>query len=164
MLLGDVFGNHMGCCRLKNKDAFVNFGVIFNNAMMGEEAERYVDCLLSVTKKMDAEGTVTGLFCILQTASQELQQALHVQHMSEQTAIKRVKELTYIKRQIRNPLSGIIFSRKMMEGTELDDEQRQLLLTSMHCQCQLSKVLDETDPESIMDGYWIWKRLTSLCK
>ncbi|RZC56156.1 hypothetical protein C5167_015035 [Papaver somniferum] len=164
MLLGEVFGNHMGCCRLKNQEAFVNFGVILNNAMMGEEAERvqfgflarsgkYVDCLLSVTKKMDAEGTVTGLFCFLQLASQELQQALHVQRISEQTATKRVKELMYIKRQIRNPLSGIIFSRKMMEGTELDDEQKQLLITSMHCQRQLNKVLDDTDLESIMDGY-----------
>ncbi|RZC89106.1 hypothetical protein C5167_030800 [Papaver somniferum] len=164
MLLGEVFGNHMGCCRLKNQKAFVNFGVILNNAMMGEEAERvqfgflarsgkYVDCLLSVTKKMDAEGTVTGLFCFLQLASQELQQALHVQRISEQTATKRVKELTYIKRQIRNPLSGIIFSRKMMEGTELDDEQKQLLITSMHCQRQLNKVLEDTDLESIMDGY-----------
>ncbi|RZC92382.1 hypothetical protein C5167_003988, partial [Papaver somniferum] len=164
MLLGEVFGNHIGCCPLKNQEAFVNFGVILNNAMMGEEAERvqfgflarngkHVDCLLSVTKKMDAEGTVTGLFCFLQTASQELQQALHVQRISEQTAIKRVKELTYIKKQIKNPLSGIIFSRKMMEETELDDEQKQLLHTSMHCQRQLNKVLDETDFESIMDGY-----------
>ncbi|KAI3980193.1 hypothetical protein MKX01_033334 [Papaver californicum] len=164
MLLGEVFGNHMGCCRLKNQEAFVNFGVVLNNAMMGEEAERvqfgflarngkYLDCLVSVTKKMDAEGTVTGLFCFLQTASQDLQQALHVQRISEQTAIKTVKELTYIKKQIRNPLSGIIFSKKMMEGTELDDEQKQLLHTSMHCQHQLSKVLDDTNLESIMDGY-----------
>ncbi|KAI3920260.1 hypothetical protein MKW92_038851 [Papaver armeniacum] len=164
MLLGEVFCNHMGCCRLKNQEAFVNFGVILNNAMMGEETERVqfgfvarngkcVDCLLSITKKVDAEGTVTGLFCFLQTASQELQQALHIQRISKQTVIKRVKELTYIKRQIRNPLSGIIFSRKMMERTELNDEQKQLLHTSMHCQRQLNKVLDKTDIESIMDGY-----------
>ncbi|KAI3920953.1 hypothetical protein MKW98_027663 [Papaver atlanticum] len=164
MLLGEVFGNHSVCCRLKNLGAFVNFGVILSNAMMGEEAERvefgflarngqYMDCLLSVTNKMDAEGTVTGLVCFLQTASQELQQALHVQRISEQIAVKRVKELTYTKRQIRNPLSGIIFSRKMMEGTELDDEQKQILHTSMHCQRQLKKVLDNTDLESIMDGH-----------
>ncbi|OVA13499.1 PAS domain [Macleaya cordata] len=164
MLLGEVFGTHKGCCRLKNQEGFVNFGVVLNNAMMGEETEKvsfgffarngkYVDCLLSVSKKVDAEGIVTGLFCFLQIASQELQQALHVQRLSEQTALKRLKALTYIKRQIRNPLSGIIFSGKMIEGTELDDEQKQLLQTSMHCQCQLNKILDDTDLESIMDGY-----------
>lgn len=164
MLLGEVFGIHMACCRLKNQDAFVNFGVVLNNAMTGQESEKvpfgffsrtgkYIECLLCVSKKLDREGAVTGVFCFLQLASLELQQALHVQRLTEQTAVKRLKALTYIKRQIRNPLSGIIFSRKMLEGTELEAEQKQLLHTSAQCQRQLSKVLDDSDLDSIIDGY-----------
>ncbi|KAL5700455.1 hypothetical protein ACHQM5_025894 [Ranunculus cassubicifolius] len=164
MLLGEIFGTQTGCCRLKNQETFVNLGILLNGAMMGEETDKisfgfygrngkYVDCLLSVSKKIDAEGTVTGVFCFLHIVSQELQQALHVQRLSEQSSEKKSKELAYMKRQIRNPLAGIIFSRKMMEETDLDGEQRQLLHTSMHCQRQLHKVLDDTNLESIMDGY-----------
>lgn len=164
MLLGEVFGTHTACCRLKNQEAFVNLGIVLNNAMTGQEPEKvsfgffarsgkYVECLLCVSKKLDREGAVTGVFCFLQLASQELQQALNVQRLSEQTALKRLKALAYIKRQIRNPLSGIIFSRKMMEGTELGFEQKELLHTSAQCQHQLNKILDDSDLDSIIDGY-----------
>ncbi|KAJ4840452.1 hypothetical protein Tsubulata_023022 [Turnera subulata] len=164
MLLGEVFGVNMACCRLKSREAFVNLGVVLNNAMTGQEPEKvsfgffarsgkYVECLLCVNKKLDREGAVTGVFCFLQLASLELQQALHVQRLSEQTALKRLKTLAYIKRQVRNPLSGIIFSRKMMEGTELGPEQKQMLHTSGQCQRQLSKILDDSDLDSIIEGY-----------
>ncbi|XP_057428113.1 phytochrome A [Lotus japonicus] len=164
MLLGEVFGTHMAACRLKNQEAFVNFGIVLNKAMTGSETEKvgfgffarsgkYVECLLSVSKKLDVEGLVTGVFCFLQLASPELQQALHIQRLSEQTALKRLKALTYMKRQIRNPLSGIVFSRKTLEGTDLGIEQKRLVHTSAQCQRQLSKILDDSDLDSIMDGY-----------
>ncbi|KAK9086181.1 hypothetical protein Syun_028575 [Stephania yunnanensis] len=164
MLLGEVFGNHMACCRVKNQEAFVNLGIILNNAMTGEDTEKvpfgffgrdgkYVDCLLSVSKKVDGDGTITGTFCFLQTVSQELQQALHVSRLSEQTALRRLKTLAYMKRQIRNPLSGIMFTRKRMQETDLNEGQKELLHTSMQCQRQLNKILDDTDLESIMEGY-----------
>ncbi|KAJ7973187.1 Phytochrome [Quillaja saponaria] len=164
MLLGEVFGTQLACCKLKNQEAFVNLGIILNNALTGQEAEKvsfgfftrrgkYVESLLSVSKKLDKEGAITGVFCFLQLASQELQQALHVQRLTEQTASRRLKALSYLKRQIRNPLSGIEFSRKMLEGLELGFEQRQFLRTSALCQCQLSKILDDSDLGSIIDGY-----------
>ncbi|GLT61893.1 hypothetical protein SLA2020_345670 [Shorea laevis] len=164
MLLGEVFGTQFPCCRLKNQEAFVNLGVVLNNAMAGHNPEKvpfsffarsgkYVECLLCVNKKLDREGVVTGVFCFLQLASAELQQALHVQRLSEQTAVKRLKALAYLKRQVRNPLSGIIFTRKMMEGTELEAEQRRLLQTSSLCQHQISKILDDSDLDSIIEGY-----------
>ncbi|GAB4848231.1 Phytochrome A1 [Ancistrocladus abbreviatus] len=164
MLLGEVFAIHMACCRLKNQEAFVNLGIVLNNAMSGRESEKvpfgfftrsgkYVECLLCVSKKLDSEGTVTGAFCFLQLASQELQQALHLQRMTQQTALKRLKAIAYMKRQIRNPLSGIIFSRKMLEGTDLGEEQQRLLFTSAQCQRQLNKILDDSDLDSIIEGY-----------
>uniref|UniRef100_M1BAD8 Phytochrome A n=1 Tax=Solanum tuberosum TaxID=4113 RepID=M1BAD8_SOLTU len=160
----DVRDSVVACCRLKNQEAFVNFGVILNNAITGQESEKipfgffarygkYVECLLCVSKRLDKEGAVTGLFCFLQLASHELQQALHVQRLSEQTALKRLKVLAYIRRQIRNPLSGIIFSRKMLEGTSLGEEQKNILHTSAQCQRQLDKILDDTDLDSIIEGY-----------
>ncbi|KAG8363985.1 hypothetical protein BUALT_Bualt19G0079300 [Buddleja alternifolia] len=164
MLLGEVFGIHTSLCRLKNQESYVNLGIVLNNAVAGQDSEKipfgflsksgkYVECLLCVSKKLDVEGAITGVFCFLQLASQELQQALHVQKLSEQTALKRLRVLAYIRREIRNPLSGIIFSRKMMEGTDLDDEQKNLLRTSAHCQRQLNKILDDTDLDHIIDGF-----------
>lgn len=164
MLLGEVFGTNRACCRLKNQEAYVNLGIVVNNAVSGQDNEKlpfgffsrsgkYVECLVCVSKKVDADGAVTGVFCFLQLASQELQQALHVQRLSEQTAVKRLRVLSYIRKEIRNPLSGIIFSRKMMEGSRLDDEQKKLLRTSLHCQRQLNKILDDTDLDHIIEGY-----------
>ncbi|KAJ0926609.1 putative PAS domain, phytochrome, GAF domain, histidine kinase/HSP90-like ATPase [Helianthus annuus] len=163
MLLGEVFGTHGACCRLGNQEAFINLSIVLNKAMTSDEAEKisfgffgkngkYVDCMLCASKRVDNEGTVTGLFCFLQLASKDLQQAIHFQRISEQIAAKRLKALAYVRRQIRNPLSGIIFSRKMLEGTDLGDEQKELLHTSALCQKQLNKVLDDTDLDSIVDG------------
>ncbi|CDP17750.1 unnamed protein product [Coffea canephora] len=164
MLLGEVFGIHTACCRLRNQEAFVNLGILLNIAISGQASEKipfgffarngkYIECLLCVSKKLDREGAVTGVFCFLQLASYELQQALHIQRLSEETALKRLKVLAYIRMQIRNPLSGIIFSRKMLEDTELGEDQKNLLQTSAQCQRQLNKILDDTDLDSIIDGY-----------
>ncbi|PSS00333.1 Phytochrome like [Actinidia chinensis var. chinensis] len=164
MLLGEVFGTHNVCCRVKNQEAFVSLGIVLNNAMTGQESEKvsfsfftrsgnYVECLVCVSKKLDRDGAVTGLFCFLQRASQELKQVLHVQRLTEQTSVKRLKALAYVRTHIRNPLSGIIFSRKMIEGTKLGEEQKQLLDSSARCQNQLRKILDDTDLDCIIDGY-----------
>ncbi|KAM7277856.1 hypothetical protein ACFE04_004990 [Oxalis oulophora] len=164
MLLGEVFGTNTAYCRLKTREAFLNLGVALNHAMMGREQEKvpfgffsrngkYVECFLCLSKKLDREGTLTGVFCFLQLASQELQMALHFQRLSEQTAVKRLKILAYMKTQISNPLSGIIFSWKMLEDMELGPDQRRLLHTSSQCQRQLSKILEDSDLDAIIDGY-----------
>jgi len=163
MLLGEVFGTQKACCRLKNQESYVNLGIVLNNAVTGQDTGKipfvffsrdgkYVESLLCVSKKLDSEGGVTGVFCFLQLASQELQQALHVQRLTEQTAIKRSRVLAYIRSEIRNPLSGIMFTGKMIEGTELDDEQKKLVRTSIHCQHQLKKILDDKDLDRIIEG------------
>lgn len=168
MLLGEVFGTQMACCRLKNQEAFVNLGIVLNKAMTGLETEKvafgffvrngkHVECLLSVSMKLDSEGAITGVFCFLQLASPELQQALHIQRLSEKTATKRLKALTYMRRQIWNPLCGIMFSRKMLDDTELAADQKHLLRISGQCQRQLKNILEDSDLDSIVDGY-------DLCK
>ncbi|XP_022951908.1 phytochrome A-like [Cucurbita moschata] len=162
MLLGEVFGS---CCHVKNQEAFVNLGIVLNNAMSGQDSDKisfgffardgmFVECLLCVNKIMDRDGEVIGVFCFLQLASQELQQALNVQKLCERTALKRLKALGYIKRQIQNPLCGIVFSSKMLERSQLGDEQNQLLLNSGDCQRQIFKVLhDSDDLDKIIEGF-----------
>lgn len=163
MLLGEIFGTSMSCCRLKNQDALVNLSVLINNAMTGHVAEqvpfgffardgKHVESLLSVCKKVDADGVVTGVFCFLHIASHELQQVLHVQRLSEQNAAKKLKALSYIRHEIRSPLSGITYTKQMLEGTELNDEQRRLLHTGTKCHHLLNKILDDLDIENIMDS------------
>nr|AHZ63962.1 phytochrome [Podocarpus rubens] len=164
MLLGEVFGIHTTCCRLKGQNAMTKLRIVFNSAMAGQETEKapfgffdrggkYVEALLSVNKKVDEEGRITGVFCFLHIASPELQQALHVQRMSEQTAMKRLKALAYLRMEIKNPLYGIMFTGKLMEGTDLKEDQKHLVQTSAFCQRQLLKILDDMDLESIEDGY-----------
>ncbi|PKA52681.1 Phytochrome A1 [Apostasia shenzhenica] len=163
ILLGEVFGINAACCRLKNQDAFVNLSIMINNAMTGHETEkssfsfidrgnRSVECLISVCKKVDEEGNITGVFCFLHAASHELQQVIQVQQLTQQTTIKRLKALSYIRNEIRNPLCGIMYSRKMLEGTELIEEQRLLVRTGEKCQYQLNRILDDLDLENIMDS------------
>ncbi|KAL0300267.1 UNVERIFIED_CONTAM: Phytochrome A1 [Sesamum calycinum] len=40
-----------------------------------------------------------------------------------------------------------------MEGTHADYEQKSLLHTSFNCQRQINKITDDTDFDSIMEGY-----------
>lgn len=163
-LVGGVFGVHPTYCQLKSQDALTMLSIVLNNAMAGQEIEKnpfsFFDChgknidtLLSANKRTDAEGRITGVFCFLHVTSPELQQALQVQCMSEQTASSRLRELAYIRQEIRNPLYGIIFTQKMMNSTTLKEVQKQILQTRTLCQQQLEKILDDSDLDSIEDGY-----------
>jgi phytochrome B len=79
-------------------------------------------------------------------------QALTVQRATEKVAIAKLKELAYIRQEIKNPLCGITFTRQLLEDTDLSDDQKQFLDTSAVCEQQLQKVLNDMDLESIEDG------------
>lgn len=164
MLFGEVFGTSTACCRLKGQNALTQLRIVLNSSMAGQETEKfpfgffdrhgkYVETILSANPKLDEGGRVTGVFCFLHIASPELQQALCVQHMLEQAAMKRLKALTYLRLEIKNPLYGIMFTQAMMERTALREDQKQLVETSALCQKQILKILDDMDLESIEDGY-----------
>nr|AHZ63969.1 phytochrome [Taiwania cryptomerioides] len=163
-LVGGVFGVHPICCQLKSQDALTKLSIVLNGPMTGKEVEKFpfsffdchgknIDTLLSANKRTDAEGRITGVFCFLHVTSPELQQALQVQHMSEQAAISRLRELAYFRQEIRNPLYGIMFTQKLIESTTLTELQKQIVQTSSLCQQQLVKILDDLDLDSIEDGY-----------
>ncbi|MQM01146.1 hypothetical protein Taro_033895 [Colocasia esculenta] len=164
MLAGEVFSIHSFGCRVKDPDMLTKLRILLNGLIGGQDSEkllfgffdlngRYVEALLSATKRTDSAGRVTGVFCFLHVASPELQQALHLQRMSEQAAMRRLKELTYIRREMKNPLQGMLFTRSLMEVSNLTSEQKLLLKTTALCQEQLAKVLDDVDLDCILDCY-----------
>ncbi|KAK1277340.1 Phytochrome A [Acorus gramineus] len=68
-------------------------------------------------------------------------------------AIKKSKKLAYIRQEIRNPLSGITYSRKILEDSVLNEEQKQLLHTGAECHHQLNKILNDMDLDDIVESY-----------
>jgi phytochrome B len=80
-------------------------------------------------------------------------QALTVQRATEKVAFAKLKELAYIRQEIKNPMYGIMFTRNLMEDTDLSEDQKQFVETGAVCERQLRKILDDMDLESIEDGY-----------
>jgi phytochrome B len=164
MVVGEIFGMQMTCCRLKGQDSMTKFMILLNGAMDGQDSDKfpfsffnrhgkYVEALLTANKRTDADGVITGVFCFLQIASVELLQALTVQRATEKVAFAKLKELAYIRQEIKNPLYGIMFTRNLMQDTDLSEDQKQFVETSEVCERQLRKILDDMDLESIEDGY-----------
>lgn len=164
ILAGEVFSVQSFGCRVKDHDMLTRLRIVLNGLIAGHDSEklnfgffntngRYVEAILSATKRTDSEGRVTGVFCFLHAASSELQHALQLQRVSQEAATKYVKGLAYIRREVRNPLQGLAFTRSLMEASELTEEQKRLLRTATLCQEQLAKIVDDMDLESIEDWY-----------
>ncbi|CAD6206683.1 unnamed protein product [Miscanthus lutarioriparius] len=163
-LIGEVFTLHDYGCRVKDHATLTKLSILMNAVISGQDPEKllfgffdtdgkYIECLLTVNKRTNAEGKITGAICFLHVASSELQHALQVQKMSEQAATNSFKELTYIHQELRNPLNGMQFTCNLLEPSELTEEQRQLLSSNILCQDQLKKILHDTDLESIEQCY-----------
>nr|AEA40430.1 phytochrome A type 1 [Triticum aestivum] len=162
MLLGEVFDSRNASCLLKNKDAFVSLCVVINSALAGEETEKapfgffdrsgkYTECLLSVNRRQNEGGLITGVFCFIHIPSHELQQALQVQQASEQKSLKRLKAFSYMRHAINNPLSGMLYSRKALKNTDLNEEQMRQIHVADNCHHQLNKILADLDQHNIME-------------
>lgn len=161
MLLGEVFGSTTSFCRLKTEEAFVNLGIALNSACCYQKPEsfsfgffarsgNYIECLLCTNRRSNAEGKVTGTYCFLQLASPMSMQVYQLQQMQEQTSNRRKETIAYLKRQVKNPLAGISYLGKMLEGMDLNEEHN----IGLHkCQLQLDEILDHTDIDSMIDGY-----------
>ncbi|CAK7349128.1 unnamed protein product [Dovyalis caffra] len=164
MLLGEVFTVDTFGCRVKDHDTLTKLRILHNGVIAGQNAEKllfgffdrhgkYVEVLLSANQRTDAEGRITGVLFFLHVASPELQYALHVQRISEWAAADSLNKLGYIRQEVRNPLNGIILTQNLMGSSDLSQEQRQLLRTSILCQEQLTKIINDTDVESIEECY-----------
>jgi signal transduction histidine kinase len=160
LLIGEVFTLHDYGCRVKDHATLTKLSIMMNTVISGQDPEKfafsffskdskYMESLLTASKRTDAGGKITGALCFLHVASPELQHALQVQIMSEQAATHSFKELTYIRQELRNPLNGLQFTRNLLEPSELTEEQRQLLASNVLCQEQLKKILHDNDLEGI---------------
>ncbi|CAH2053502.1 unnamed protein product [Thlaspi arvense] len=160
MLVGEVFGS---CCRLKGHDALTKFMIALHNAMGGQETDKFpfpffdrngkfVQALLTANKRVSLDGKVIGAFCFLQIPSPELQQALAVQRRQDTECFTKAKELAYICQVIKNPLSGLRFTNSLLEATDLNEDQKEFLETSVSCEKQISRIVSDMDLERIEDG------------
>ncbi|EPS68696.1 hypothetical protein M569_06071, partial [Genlisea aurea] len=160
MLVGEVFG---GCCRLSGPDSMTNFMIVLHNAIGGQDTDRapfsfydrngkFVQALLTANKRSNMEGQIVGAFCFLQIASPELQLALQVQKQQEQRSVSKLKELAYICQEMKNPLSGLRFTNTMLKATNLTEEQKRYLETSLSCEKQILKIITDVDLERIEKG------------
>eukprot|EP00250_Pteridium_aquilinum_P009655 c18832_g1_i2 orf=529-3873(+) len=159
MLVGEIFGLQMVCCRLQGQDVVTKLMIVLNDAVNGQESEKFplvfydrngrrIEALLIASKRTDADGRITGVFCFLHTASPELLQALIMKRAKE----KVDKELSYVREELRKPLDGLAFTRTVLEGTNLSVDQKQLVKTNGWCERQLRKILDD-DLNNIEEGY-----------
>ena len=164
MLLGEVFTLDNFGCRVKDLDTLTKLRILFNGITAGEDADKllfgffdrqgkFVEALLSANRRTDADGRIIGILCFLHVASAELQYALQVQRMSEQAAASSLNKLAYIRQELRKPLKGIVLMQDLMGASDLSREQRQLLRTSVMCQEQITKIVDDTNIESIEEWY-----------
>ncbi|XP_010414746.1 PREDICTED: phytochrome B-like isoform X2 [Camelina sativa] len=160
MLVGEVFGSS---CRLKGPDALTKFMIVLHNAIGGQDTDKFpfpffdrngkfVQALLTANKRLSLDGKVIGAFCFLQIPSPELQQALAVQRRQDTECFTKAKELAYICQVIKNPLSGMRFANSLFEATDLNEDQKQFLETSVSCEKQISRIVGDMDLESIEDG------------
>ncbi|BFG25916.1 hypothetical protein CerSpe_121900 [Prunus speciosa] len=164
MLVGEVFTVRNFGCRVKGHDTLTKLRILLNGVIAGQDACKlffeffdqqgnYVEALLSANKRIDAEGRITGVLCFLHVASPELKYAMQMQRVSEHAAADSLKKLAYIRQEIKKPLSGVMFIQNLMGSSDLSEEQKQLLKNRRLCQEQLSKIVDDTDIESIEECY-----------
>ncbi|KFK36127.1 phytochrome d [Arabis alpina] len=166
LLVREVFGS---CCRLKGPDALTKFMIVLHNAISGQDTEKFpfpfydrqgkfIQALLTLNKRVSLDGKVIGAFCFLQIPSPELQQALEIQRRQESECFSRGKELAYIFQVIKNPLNGLRFTNSLLETTNLNEDQKQFLETSILCEKQISKIVGNMDAKSIEDGSLVLER------
>ncbi|KAJ3669784.1 hypothetical protein LUZ60_010108 [Juncus effusus] len=164
LLIGEVFTLHSFGCRLKDHNTLTKLNILVNSALSGQEVEKlifgfytvsgkYVEALLTVNKRVNSDGEITGALCFLHVASPEMTHALNVQKLAEQAANNSLKELVHVRQEVRKPLKGMMFMRSLMEESDFNEEQRGIFKKNVLCQEQLAKILDDLDLESIEQGY-----------
>ncbi|XP_051129097.1 phytochrome E-like [Andrographis paniculata] len=146
LLPGDIFGN---LCRLKGRDTLTEFMVLLYRALGGHDIQKlafgfydrrgkFVEAYLTANKRVGKGGNIIGCLCFLQMVVTNQEQSI-----AEKTDVTgQLKELTYIKQETQNPLSGIQFTRKLLEGSSISNDQKQLLETSNACEKQILSIMN----------------------
>ncbi|XP_076960364.1 phytochrome E-like [Bidens hawaiensis] len=148
VLPGEVFG---GLCPLKDEDTLTKFRILLYNSINGQDSSdapfgffgkdgNLVECYLTTNKRVGESGKMVGCFCFLNTK------------MSLNES-KNDQDLAYIKQEVKNPLNGLLFTRKLLENSGISDRQKQYLETSGACERQIASVVENIDMlKSIEEG------------
>ncbi|CAL5410079.1 unnamed protein product [Camellia sinensis] len=78
--------------------------------------------------------------------------------------VSKLKELVFIRQEMRNPLNGIRFIHKLLESSAVWEDQKQLLETSDACEKQMMSIVNNIDLGSIEeenDSFWARPALCS---
>lgn len=156
-LPGEVFGVF---CKVKCQDSLTKFLIslyqgiaganVSENSLVGffNKEGKYIDASLTANTSTNIEGKVIGCFFFLQIISKD--SGLSCPELEESG--QSLNELTYIRQEIKNPLNGIRFAHKLLESSEISENQRQFLETSDACEKQIATIIEGTDLKSIEEG------------
>ncbi|KZV56023.1 Phytochrome E isoform 1 [Dorcoceras hygrometricum] len=148
LLPGEIFGSF---CRLEGQDELTKFMILLYRAISGQETQtlpfgffdrrgEFVDVLLTANKKTEEGGNVNGCFCFLQTVAKQQQAILDKLEVKEK--LSKLKELAYIRQEMKNPLNGIRFTHELMGKSGLSEDQKRFLETSEACERQILSIID----------------------
>lgn len=160
MLPREIFGNF---CRMKGQDMLTKFMILLYQGITGQGTEnfpfgffnrqgQFVEVALTASRRTDAEGKVIGCFCFMQILVPDLQPALEAQGLEDMDIFAKIKELAYIRQEVKNPLNGIRFVHKLLESSSISENQRQHLETSDACERQIMTIIDGMDLRCIEEG------------
>ncbi|KAL5577130.1 hypothetical protein UlMin_018829 [Ulmus minor] len=159
MLPGEIFG---GLCGLKGQDTLTKFMILLYQGISGQDIEKFplgfydrngklIEVLVTVSQRSDSGGKVIGCFCFLQIVVPDLQKTLEVCSKEDKEHFSALKELAYIRQEMKNPLNGIRFTHKLLENTAISESQKQFLDASGACERQLMAIIED-DLGNIEEG------------
>ncbi|KAI3977484.1 hypothetical protein MKX01_000397 [Papaver californicum] len=148
ILVGEVFGLHKFGCQIEDEDTLTKLRILLNGVIAGQDGDELLFGFF------DRQGKhITGVLCFLHVTHPDPQHGLQLQRISEYASSNILHELTYIRQQIKNLLNGIMFTRSLMEASELSKEHKQLMKSSTLCQEQLGMILSDANLESVEECY-----------
>ncbi|XP_051135609.1 phytochrome E-like isoform X2 [Andrographis paniculata] len=154
-LPGEIFGS---ICPLKSQDVLTKFMILLYRAISGHNTEKlpfgffdrkgeFVELYLTANKRVDEDGNVIGCLCFLQLMSENQNE-----YKKESEHVSKVKELAYIRQEMQNPLNGIRFTRQLLQGSVISDDQKQFVEANDACERQISSIIDVSLFGSLEDG------------
>ncbi|XVF87224.1 hypothetical protein PTKIN_Ptkin18bG0101600 [Pterospermum kingtungense] len=160
VLAGGIFG---GLCKLKGQDMLTRFMILLYQGISGHDTEKFpfgffdrkgnfVEVFLTANKRTDADGNIIGCFCFLQVNVPDLHQATEEQKREDKEFFTKLKQLVYMRQEMKNPLNGIRFTHKLLETTAISENQKQFLETSDACERQILAIIEDMDLGSIEEG------------
>lgn len=159
-LPGEIFG---GYCRLKGQETLTKFMILLYQGLSGQDTEnfpfgffdrkrKFVEVSLTASRRTDTGGNIVGCFCFLQIITPDAQLIPEGQGQEDAQCALKLKELAYVRREMKNALNGIRFTHKLLENTAISDNQKQVLNTSDACERQIMTIIEDMDFGSLHDG------------